>query len=169
MNRAGPPLLFLLGASSALGGCAAQGDFPSLARRAAESDRSVEEPVRVPLQVAEEEALRARVAELRARAAAGDREFDATYGAAEAAARAAGGRGSESWIVAQQALSRLEAAREATMQALGELDALAVSRAGTPTNAGDFASINEAVAAVERMAMAQQQRYDSLRDRLSGR
>jgi hypothetical protein len=55
------------------------------------------------------------------------------------------------------------------MRALSELDALALSRAGTPTNPGDFASINEAVAAVERMAVAQQQRYDALRDRLSGR
>jgi hypothetical protein len=164
-----PLLSLFLAASAALAGCAAEGDFPSLARRPVESDRSVEEPVRPPLHVPEEEALRALVAELRGRAAAGDRDFEAAYGAAEAAAARAGGRESESWVAAQQALSRLEAAREATMRALSELDALATSRAGTPTNPGDFSSINEALAAVERMAVAQQQRFDALRGRLSGR
>ncbi|HEX8641287.1 MAG TPA: hypothetical protein VF704_09050 [Allosphingosinicella sp.] len=150
-------------------GCAERGDFPSLARRAVELDRSVEEPVRTPVEVPSEEALRVRVAELRGRAAAGDRAFEAAYGWAAAAVGAAGRRGSDGWTTAQQALSRLEATREPTMRAMSELDALIVERAGTPTNSGDFASINAAVAAVERMAVAQQQRFDRLRDRLNGR
>jgi len=169
MKPASRLLPILVALFCAAAGCAPQGDFPSLARRPAELDRSVEEPVRPVVEVPPDEALRARVAELRGQAAAGDRAFEAAYGAAAAAVTAAGPRASESWTAAQQALSSLEASREPTMRALIALDALAVSRSETPTNSGDFSSINAAVAAVERMAAAQQQRYDRLRERLSGR
>jgi hypothetical protein len=159
----------ILTAASLLAGCAPQGDFPSLARRPAEDDRSVEEPVRPAVEVARDEALRARVAELRGQAGAGDRAFDNAYAAAEAAVARAGTRESESWIEAQQALSRLEATREATMRAVAELDQLAIGRIDAPTNEEDFSAINEAIAAAERIALAQQDRYDRLRGRLANR
>jgi hypothetical protein len=66
-------------------------------------------------------------------------------------------------VVAQQALSRAEAARVATTTALGTLDALAVERSAVPTNAEDFAAIRAALAEAERLARAQQQQLDALR------
>ena len=61
----------LLAATFLLAGCAAEGDFPSLAPRPAERDRSTEEPARPPVDVADDAALRGRVAELLEQAAAG--------------------------------------------------------------------------------------------------
>ncbi|HWT13773.1 MAG TPA: hypothetical protein VN231_13550, partial [Allosphingosinicella sp.] len=101
--------------------------------------------------------------------AAGDRAFAEAYGGAEAAVAAGGARGSEGWIEAQQALSRLEAARQPTTHALGELDRLAVGRIDMATSEEDFAFLNDALAAVERMAAGQQERLERLRERLSGR
>jgi hypothetical protein len=163
------PACALLAAACLVGGCAAQGDFPSLARRPAENDLSIEEPVRPAVEVATDAALSSRVAELRAEAAAGDRAFESALTPATLAVARAGGRETESWTAAQQALSRLEAAREATMRALGDLDALALSRAGMPTNSGDFAGLNASLSAVQAMAAGQQERLDGLRARLSGR
>src|SRR5688500_8566947 len=98
-----PILAATLAIAVLAGGCATQGDFPSLARRAVEDDRSIEEPVRPAVDVPTDEALRARVAELRGQAGAGDRDFDAAYAAAEAAVARAGPSQSEAWIEAQQA------------------------------------------------------------------
>jgi hypothetical protein len=159
----------LLAASLALAGCAADGDFPSLAMRPAERERSMEPPVRAPVEVPSDAALRARIGELVAAANAGEREFGAAYPVAEAAVRAAGAPGSESWVAAQQALSRLEGTRQATTRALGDLDQLTLRRADQPTSAEDYAALTAAVADVERIAAGQQERYDRLRTRLSGR
>lgn len=152
-----------------LGGCVANGAFPSLAMRPGERDLSTEEPGRPAPAIADDSALRERVAELRAMAADGDRSFADSYPAAEAAVAAAGPSGSESWTVAQQALSRLVASPVATMRALAELDQLAVDRADEPTSEADFALIREATAEVEQTAARQQERIDALRARLSRR
>jgi len=158
-----------IAAALALVSCAVEGDFPSLAPRPAERNLSTEEPTHRAPAVADDAGLLQQVAELRGIAAEGERAFDAAYGPAEAAAGAAGPPESESWVAAQLALSRLEAAREATMRALGELDRLAVSRSDAPTSEADFAALNAAIAAVGRIAAGQQERIDLLRGRLSGR
>jgi len=149
-----------------LAGCAAQGDFPSLLPRAVERNVSTEEPVRERVAVASEPALRARAAELLALARRGESDFDAAYGRASAAAARAGASGSESWILAQQAISRLEAARDETTRALGELDALVVARAAQPTNAEDFAVIHAAAGEARRIEQSQQVRLAQLRTRV---
>jgi hypothetical protein len=151
-------------AAAVLGaGCAPEGEFPSLARRPIEAQDPLEEPVRTPPVVASEPALRARAAELLAEAREGGRAFDAAYGPAASAARGAGAPGSESWVVAQQAISRAEAARAPTIAALSALDALATERAAAPTNEEDFAAIRGALDEAGLLARGQQQRLDALR------
>ena len=156
----------VLAAALALGGCVAQDGFPSLAPRAAELDRSMEPPVRPPVEIADDPALRNRVAELARQAEAGSRAFDAAYGPAEAAVRAAGAALSESWVDAQLRLSQLEGSRNDTTRALGDLDRLALDRAGQPTSEADFAAIQAAIASAERIVADQQARVDRLRARL---
>ena len=156
-------------AAAALAGCVAEDGFPSLAPRPGERDLSTEEPFHPRVPIPDDAALRARIAELRARAAAGDNGFDAVLPAARAAVAAAGPRESDSWVAAQQALSRLEAARAPTAAALGALDQLLVERADQPTSDADFALLREALAAAERLSAGQQERFDALRARLNSR
>jgi hypothetical protein len=157
------PLSALLAAAALAAGCARDGEFPSLEPRAIELEDPRAEPVRTPAEVAGEPALRARAAELLADARRGEREFESALVPASAAARAAGAAGSESWVVAQQAISRAEAARAPTMRALAELDRLIVERARVPTDERDFAAIRTALEEVQRLAAGQQQRFDRLR------
>lgn len=150
----------------ALGGCVAEDGFPSLAQRPAELSRSVEAPIHPAVEVPSDPALRARIAALIGQAQGGERDFVAALGATEAAVGRAGAAGSESWVEAQLAVSRLEATRTATTRALAELDGLAIGRAEVATNSEDFAAIGAAIAEVERIAASQQQRWDRLRGRL---
>jgi hypothetical protein len=113
--------------------------------------------------VASDPAVRARANALAAEARAGDRAFEAAHARAAAAARGAGAPGSESWVEAQQAISRAEAERTATGRALAELDRLATERARLPTNEGDFALVRGALEEVEAIAASQQQKLDRLR------
>ena len=162
------PRLVLAVPAAALGlaGCVASDGFPSLAPRPAERIVSVQEPVHPAVDVPSEPALRARIAELERQASEGNLAFESAYGATEAAVGKAGGHGSDSWVEAEQALSRLEATRAPTTRALAELDRLAIERAEVATNAEDFAAINAALASVDAVAVRQQQRWDRLRARL---
>ncbi|HEX8192828.1 MAG TPA: hypothetical protein VF552_07995 [Allosphingosinicella sp.] len=150
-------------ATALLAGCAPEGEFPSLALRPIEAEDPREEPVRTPPVVASDPALRARAAELLGQARSGETAFGSAYGRAAAAARAAGAPGSESWVVAQEAISRVEAARAATTRALADLDRLSTERAGLPTNEEDFAVIGAALAEAARLVRGQQERFDALR------
>jgi hypothetical protein len=155
-------------AAMLLAGCVAEDGFPSLAQRPAELDVSIEEPFHPAVEVPSDPVLLARVAELHRQAEEGERSFAAALGPTEGVLSRAGAAGSESWVEAQQALSRLEVTRDSTMRALAELDQLAIARVGEPTNSGDFAAINAAIAEVERLAVSQQRRWDRLRARLAG-
>ena len=168
MPARNPPPLAILLAASALGGCVPQGDFPSLAPRPAERDRSMEPPVRERIATPADPALRRRVTELERQAAEGNRAFDAAFGPAETAVARAGASESDSWVAAQQALSRLEAARTETMRALTGLDRLAIDRADLATSEEDFGAIEAAIAAAQRLAADQQERLQRLRERLRG-
>lgn len=167
MNLGFRPRLALLATSLLIAGCVAEGPFPSLAPRPAEREMLEEEPVRAPEPVPSEPALLARAAELVALARTGERDFESELGAAAAAARAARPFGSESWVLAQQALSRLEAARAETMRALAALDLLAAERADQPTDPADFAALLAALEQVEAIAAAQETRLDALRAMVS--
>lgn len=150
----------------ALAACVSEGPYPSLAPRPGEGDISLAEPERPDIAVASDPALRQRVAALRAHADEGQRAFDAVYATAASAIGRAGPGGSESWIEAQQALSRLEAARGPTPAALVALDQLSTERSQAATNAEDFALIGTALADVTRLSEAQDARLETLRNRL---
>ena len=164
-------LRFAASAAAALGlcGCVAQDGFPSLAMRPAERQVSFEPPVHPHVEVPSDSALLARIGELQGQAAEGERAFRGALGAAESAAGAAGSAESDSWIEAQQALSRLETTRAATTRALSDLDALRLARADTPISEQDYAALQAAVESVEGIAEAQQARIDRLRRQLGGR
>ena len=75
-------------------------------------------------------ALVARLDAIRAPALASLGQFDQVAQVARTAAAGAGPRQSESWIVAQEALSALVAAGAPVTRALGAIDALAAERVG---------------------------------------
>lgn len=145
-----------------LPGCAPKGAFPSLGVRPVEQ-LSFDEPVREAPVVAVDSELAKRIAELSGQAKRGQSNFDALLPAARSRASAAGGMGSESWIEAQQALSRLEAARTLTVSALAELDRLAIERAATPTNAAQSQELSNALERANSLAQVQQAEVDRLR------
>lgn len=148
-----------------IAGCASGGDFPSLAPRAVEQ-LSMEEPIRVDPPVAADPTLRARVGELLARARAGDTAFERAYARAAPLARASGAVHSDSWVQAQEAISRAEVARTETTVALADLDRLTVERADVPTNESDHEALMEARQAAQALANDQHRRLESLRSSL---
>jgi hypothetical protein len=150
-----------------LAGCAAEGDYPSLAPRPVERELAATDPAPPP-PLPDDPALAGRVAALAAEAQRGEAEFEAALPAARSAVAGAGAAGGESWIEAQQALSRLEAARRATVQALADLDALALAEADkTSLSGADLERLRAAVAALQAIADRQHDQIAGLQARLS--
>ncbi len=153
-----------------LAGCATSTTTtePSLARRPAEAiDPRLpipSDPVPGPADVA----LSARLAQLVAEGKAGAVAFDAEVGQAQALAEAAGPAQSDSWIVAQEALSGLEGARAATARALSDIDALAAERIqrGALT-AGDQTAVEAAAAELRAVSRRLSAVFDQLAARLA--
>lgn len=154
MIRTVSPLLALT-LSVLLPACAPQGNFPSLAPRAVEKlpDEEPERPLPPP--VPTDPALIARVADLIERARLGQRDFEAAEPTTRSAVGRAGASGSESWVEAQLAVSRLQAARLETTDALASLNEIAVERANKPTNPDDFRTIVAAIETVSGLSDAQ--------------
>src|SRR5687768_15538169 len=97
-----------------------QATGPSLAPRAAEA---IDPRVPIPGEVVTgpvDPALAAKIAELLAEVRAGDAAFQSAVPNVEALAAAAGSVQSESWIVAQEALSGLVAARAPVTKAIAD-------------------------------------------------
>lgn len=155
-------------ALAGLAACAAPGPYPSLALREAERVYAAGDPVAPPPVVPDRPGIEARVQALVAAGRAADRGFETALAAARPLAGRAGGAGSESWIAAQQAVSRAEAARAATVRALADMDRLAIDEAREPLSADDYARLTAGVAALQTLADRQQQALDGLRARLRG-
>jgi hypothetical protein len=158
--------------ASLLAGCAADGSFPSLAQRPAEKayaeERDAPDPV-VP-QPPDDPGAVTRARALVADAEAGRGAFDAAYDAAAPLVGRAGASGSDSWIAAQQAVSRAVAAQAQTTKALADLDQLTASRAsGAPISDADAARLREAAARAQAIADAQADRLHRLEAALSRR
>lgn len=137
------PLLSLL----ALAACSTPGAQrePSLAPRAAESiDPRVPVPGEVPLGPVTPE-LAARLEALVATVRSGTGEFDARAAEASRLAAGAGPQASDSWIAAQQALSRLIEQYGVTTRAAADIDELAAMR--LVNQRGIAAADREAIAA----------------------
>lgn len=109
-----------------LAGCAAEeGRFPSLAPRPIEKTDVASEPAaQVATGVARDPVVAAKAREALAAAQAGETAFSAALAEAEPRVRAAGSAaaGSDRWVEAQLALSRVQSARVATADAVQELD-----------------------------------------------
>lgn len=152
-------------------GCASnEGDFPSLAQRPAEREYAAEQngpiPVRPPLPADPSVATRAEGFVAAARGAQG--AFSSAYETAAAAVGKAGPPGSDSWVIAEQAVSRAVAAQAPLAKIGGELDDYAAARAReTPLAPADIERLHAATAEVERIAAEQAARIRRLEAALS--
>lgn len=122
-----PPLAALALAACTSG---ASGDYPSLAKRPIEERFAVVESVPLAPPGPLPADLAGRLGRWRADADAAAAAFTAMRSETEAAVAAARGAApaSETWVAAQQALSRLTVARGPLVVALGDIDALYVAR-----------------------------------------
>ena len=173
------PFLPLLSVPLLLAACASQGSFPSLAPRAVERELGDVPPATgrcrtaqntsdgcyapgpaAPPQAAatapDDPQLRSEVSDLLAAARRGQSGFAALLPRARQQAARAGSAGSEAWVAAQQEVSRLEAARSATVDAVAALDALVIARSRQPTSAADYEAVLAAAEEARRLAEAQQ-------------
>ncbi|MEO5611638.1 MAG: hypothetical protein ABIT68_02565 [Sphingomicrobium sp.] len=155
----------------ATAGCTTpSGPAPSLAPRSAEAI----DP-RVPVVAAVDQrpadrALAAQLAGLIGQARTGDSAFAAAAGEAQRLATTAGPPQSESWVVAQEALSVAVAARAPTTRALSDIDEIAgaaVVKQGGMAPA-DLAAVEAAAAEVGAIDRRQAETIDSLQRRLGG-
>lgn len=144
--------------------CAAPGPYPSLEPREVERRYAAGDPERVPTAAPDLPALPGNVAELLAEGRRGDSAFESAIAAARPLIARAGAAGSESWLAAQQALSRAEAARAPTVQAITGLDAYAADQtAKGPLSPQDAERIASATAQLQEMATRQHAALASLR------
>jgi hypothetical protein len=151
-----------------LSGCMSAAQTPSLQPRAIESrGEAVEAPPQQPAVQPVDATLTAKIAALVAEAARGDAEFARTDTSTNAAIRA--GRnartGSEAWIAGEQARSALEAARQRTASALGEIDALVIAQveaaASDPAKGGSV-ELQTAQSTIAAMVARQSARIEEL-------
>lgn len=146
------------------------GPHPSLQPRAAES---IDPRLPVPETFNDRPVsgeLVARLDALVAEARRGDSAFAPAIEQAKRLAAAAGPAQSESWIMAQQALSAAQAARLPTAKALGDVDALGAGKlqaqGGLAPN--DLKAINSAAALIGRIDARQQSAIAAVLARLGG-
>ena len=153
--------------------------YPSLGRRAVEGrDRDSEIAVRAASAqaaadqpVPDDTALLAVLAGLSARATAASGAFDAQYGTEAQSVADAGAAppGSEAWVVAERAISRLDAVRYDSVTALASLDSLYVERTVGEEAArarADGSAIDRERQRVVAMVDSQNDRLDALKAKL---
>jgi hypothetical protein len=143
---------------------------PSLAPRAAEA---IDPRVPIPGDVVAgpaDPALASRITELMGEVRMGDAGFQAAAQNAESLAAAAGPAQSESWIVAQEALSGLVAARAPVTKAIADLDGLAASRIAAAGGIlpGDLAALEAATSEAGAIGLREAEVIDRLQARLGG-
>ncbi|MEO8141684.1 MAG: hypothetical protein ABI617_03400 [Sphingomicrobium sp.] len=153
-----------------LAACAASTvNEPSLARRPAEAiDPRIPIPPN-PVPGPADPALASRLGALVAEGKAGAATFEAELGRTQSLAEAAGPAQSESWIIAQEALSGLEGARSKTTRAVADIDELAAVRvqSGAGLTAGDQIAIEAASAELRTVTGRQSAVVDQLTARLA--
>jgi hypothetical protein len=166
-----------------IAGCAEQGSFPSLAPRpieytlsgrpvppciAGEAGGAAAPAEAAPSAPAQDPEIAASIERLLGSARQGQSDFAAILPAAQAAAMRAGAAGSEGWIAAQQEISRLEAARVRTQDALAELEALSLKCSNDRNaSAADLQRVTTATEEVRGLATGQQAEIDRLSASLS--
>jgi hypothetical protein len=148
----------------------AQRSYPSLAPRRIETrDRDAEiaraalnQPAIKPL----DEAVTAQLTRLRTQATVAGQAFDQNFAASDRVVGAARDSAptSEAWVVAQEAISALDARRFDSVTALAGMDSIYVDQLN---QGGDAGSVEGFRAPVAAMVDGQNDRLDSLRFRLS--
>jgi hypothetical protein len=110
------------------------------------------------------------LAELVSRAHQGDAAFMTVAAQAQRLVAGAGAPQSESWILAQEALSAAVAAGEPAARALGDIDALTQDQLTRNGGIGpaDLSAIEAAAAEVAAIERRQAQTIDALQSRLGG-
>ncbi len=167
MRMAALPAFF----ATILSACSSpSGDIPSLATRAGEQvDPRI--PVERPLNDRPAgAALLARIEALVAQARGGEARFEAAIATARRAAEGAGPPQSESWIVAQEALSGAVEARGAAAVALGSIDSLGATLLAEQSGLApsEFKAIEDAAALIAAIADRQAAAIAALQARLGG-
>lgn len=145
------------------------GPEPSLAPRAAEAiDPRVAIPSDVPIGSVDP-ALASRLSALVREAHAAAPQFAALREEADRVAAAAGAAGSESWIAAQQALSRAVAQRGVTARVAADIDEIAATRLKNQRwiAPADQAAMAAAAAEVTAISDAQANGIQQIRERLA--
>ena len=166
-----PARPFALAILFAVAGCTAPSlQTPSLAPRAAEAIDPRAPVVADSVQRPVDPALASHLAELIGQARGSESAFAAAAGHAQRLAATAGPPQSESWIIAEQAVSVAAAARAPTTRALSDIDGIA---AATLVKQGgmapaDLAAIEAAAAEVGAIDRSQAQAIDALQHRLGG-
>ena len=165
-----PRIQFLAVAGAfAIAGCAgAPGPGPSLAPRTAEAIDPRVPVANSTVQRPADNALIARLAELVGQARQGEAAFVTAAGDARRLAAAAGPPRSESWVIAQQAVSVAVAARGPTTRALGDIDGIAAATVARQAGIApaDLAAIEAAAAEVGAIDRRQALAIDTLQARL---
>jgi hypothetical protein len=165
-KRLFPALIFVL--AGCLGGCGERVNAPSLMPRPIEKQANTTPPVPAPVNAAPiAPALQRQITELLGKVRDGDTAFNK---ADQASARLiAAGRGaaegSEAWVVGQQAQSQLEAARQDSAAALGELETLLLAQtqaAASDATVGGVAELTEAQAEASAIVARQSARLQEL-------
>ena len=152
---------------------AQNGGYPSLAKRPIESagtrrQEQAAAPVAAP---APDPALIAEVQKLKDDAQSGATAFDGAFAEAQRSVNAAAGSdvSSEAWVVAQQSISALDAARNASVSALASLDVMYIDRLNAIADgkvAGGDGEIDSARIAALAIVDAQNDRLDAIKARL---
>jgi hypothetical protein len=167
------PSLVPVISAALLGGCTATTvDHPSLAPRAVERFTVAEPeaaPSPPPVALPDDASRQERAAVLAAQAQAADARFRAGLAEAEAAIGNGSGAapGSEAWVQAQQALSRIETLREPVSRTLADLDALQIAAAETGIGTGAEAAFTATLQDVIAIDTREQETIATLRDRLA--
>ncbi len=149
----------LIASTLVLAGCAAAGDFPSLAKRPFEKTPEIAKPVDPPAAAPSNPELLARVATHLAAARASQAPFDLqmSKSRAQVAVASGAGEGSERWIEGQIGASRLEPllapASNAAAAIADEYRALMLTPLPTDLPVVEAAYV-EATAIAERQAQA---------------
>lgn len=151
-----------------LAGCAAKGEFPSLAPRPIELG-TVSAPAAAQPLTASDPARVARFDAAVSKAESGTAAFAAALAKARRAVSASDGkRGSERWIAGQMAVSQLERTTAPAQSAMAELDQEKRQMVLAPRSLDEDA-LNRAVARVENINANQQAQVRALLNALNPR
>jgi hypothetical protein len=154
----------ILTVAMALAGCASSAAPPSLLPRPAEAIDPRVEVVRPMNDRPVNASLAGQLAALVGEARSGDAAFGPAAAEAQRLAASAGAPQSESWIAAEEALSRAVAAKEATARALGDIDSLGGDRlqANSGMAPSDLAAVQQASAQVFAIDQRQSETIKSI-------